>query len=178
MARCTYEEFGREFFEYAVSREAVLDSVRELAAEPIDVGPMSVGPGGVARVTVRGEVAEPSAERLDGDLIRYRVVLPVRLDITVDLRVDEQRFEADLEVPLVVAAHATDDLQVEVAVDPPRPTDIEIDLQAAGLRAELLRKAAGMEEEIREVVASRIRADVEAGAEDRVIDVREAIDGA
>ncbi len=176
MTRCTYEEFGREFFEYAVSRERVLESVREMAAEPIEVGPMSVGPGGVARVTVRGEAGDPTAERLDGDLIRYRVRLPVRLDIAVDRRVDEQRFEADLVVPRGSSAYATDDLRVEVVVDPPRPSDIEVDLQAAGLRAELLQKVAGMEDEIREVVAQQIKDDVAAGAEERVIDVRESID--
>ncbi|EUA48513.1 hypothetical protein I543_2523 [Mycobacteroides abscessus 21] len=40
----TYEEFGRAFFEIAVSEARVRAAVASIAGEPFEVGPMAQGP--------------------------------------------------------------------------------------------------------------------------------------
>ncbi|MEH3032444.1 MAG: hypothetical protein PGN07_00010 [Aeromicrobium erythreum] len=176
MEHCSYEEFGVAFFEYAVSEEKVLASVREMAAEPIDMGPVGVGPGGAAQVRATGSVGEPEATRLPGELIRYRVVLPVSLDFTVDLQLDKHEFHGDLRVPLEILARATTDLQVEIVVEPPRSRDVELDLKASGLRASVLKKVANIDVEVKKFVAKYIQDEVAKDADSRLVDIRASID--
>ena len=49
----SYEEFGRRFFEVAVSEERVADAIGGIAGEAFDMGPIAQGPGGLAKVTAR-----------------------------------------------------------------------------------------------------------------------------
>ena len=103
--RCTYEEFGALFFRAAVTPERILGAVDGIAGEPIDFGPMGVGPGKIAQVTAKGQIGEATATELPGTPISYELVIPVDLDFTINLQVEKERFHASVEVPLVVAAH-------------------------------------------------------------------------
>ncbi|MDT5263828.1 MAG: hypothetical protein QOI90_454, partial [Mycobacterium sp.] len=47
----TYEEFGRQFFEIAVTEQRVGDAIATIAGDEFEMGPMSQGPGGIAKVT-------------------------------------------------------------------------------------------------------------------------------
>ena len=47
----TYEEFGRRFFEIAVTEERVGDAIAAIAGDEFSMGPMGQGPGGIAKVT-------------------------------------------------------------------------------------------------------------------------------
>ena len=133
--RCSYEEFGALFFRAAVTPERILGAVDGIAGQPIDFGPMGVGPGRIARVTAKGQIGEATATEIPGIPISYRLVVPVDLDFTVDLQVEKHRFHASVEVPLTVTAHATRDLRIIVDVTPPNPDELELDLAAEGMRA-------------------------------------------
>ena len=159
--RCTYEEFGALFFRAAVTPERILGAVDGIAGQPIDFGPMGVGPGRIARVMAKGQIGEAAATELSGIPISYRLVVPVALDFTVDLQVEKHHFHADVEVPLTVTAHATQDLRIIVDVTPPNPDELELDLAAEGMRAGLLKRIANIDGELRRFVAKYVARELE-----------------
>jgi hypothetical protein len=175
---CSYAEFGEAFFARAVTRDRVLGGIDGLAGQPIEFGPMQVGPGGIARVSANGLVGHAEARDVPGDEIAFHVELPIELDLALNLQVDTHRFHAELMVPLEIVAHATRDLKIVVDVTPPQAGDIGLDLKAAGIRATILQRAAGIEAELRRFVASYVAREVEKPrvAASRVVDVGAAID--
>jgi hypothetical protein len=176
--RCTYEEFGELFFRAAVTPDRILGAVDGIAGEPIDFGPMGVGPGRIAQVTAKGQIGEATATELPGVPISYRLVVPVDLDFTVNLQVEKHHFHANVEVPLTVTAHATRDLRIIVDVTPPNPDELDLDLEAEGLRASLLKRIANIDGELRRFVAKYVARELEKPhvVATRVIDVGVSID--
>jgi hypothetical protein len=176
----SYQQFGQRFFDLAVTEERILGGVNTLAGKPIDVGPIGVGPGRIAKVTAKGSIGQARATPVPGDEISYRVVLPVSLVFDVHLQVDTHRFRADLEVPLTLVARAALPLQVVVDVVAPLPNQVRIDLKAEGLRASMLNRVVGVEDELRRFVAKYVAREVqkESIRKARTIDVASAIDGA
>ncbi len=177
-ARCTYEEFGELFFRAAITPERILGAVDGIAGEPIDFGPMGVGPGRIARVTAKGQIGEATATEVPGIPITHQLVVPVSLDFTVDLQVEKERFHAEVEVPLTVTAHATRDLRIVVDVTPPNPDELKLDLAAEGMRAGLLKRVANIDGELRRFVAKYVARELEKPhiASTREIDVGVSID--
>ena len=49
----TYEEFGRRFFGLAVTEDRVAAAFADIAGDSFEMGPMSQGPGGLAKVSAR-----------------------------------------------------------------------------------------------------------------------------
>ncbi len=176
----SYEEFGRQFFQVAVTEERILAGVNVLAGEPFEFGPIGVGPGRLARVQATGIIRTPAARRLEGDLVRLAVTLPVELAFTLDLQVEQQRFDADLSIPLELTARALDGCRVFIDVLPPRPDQIAVRLQAGSMRASLLQRVAGIDGELARFVARYVARELEKPAvqEARLIDVAGAIDKA
>jgi hypothetical protein len=176
----SYGTFGRQFFELAVTEERVLGGVNVMAGQPIDFGPIGVGPGKIAQITAHGEIGTATASRVEGDEVAFRVVLPVKLDFTVNLQVDSHRFAATLAVPLVLTARAVDGLAVFIDVQPPRSSEIGIDLNAQGLRASILQRVAGVEHEVQRFVAKFVAREVEKPhiIKARTINVAGAVSGA
>jgi hypothetical protein len=176
----SYEEFGQRFFERAVTLERILGGVGTLAGQPINVGPMGVGPGRIAKVTATGAIGQAEATPLPGETISYRVVLPVQLTFDLNLQVDNHRFHADLEVPLVLSAHAAEPLSVVIDVTPPRPDEVGIEFRSEGLRAGLINRVADVEGELRRFVARYVSREINKPhvMKARVIDVAGAMDGA
>jgi len=176
----SYAEFGRRFFALAVTEERILAGIDSLAGQPIDVGPMGMGPGRIAKVTATGQIGQPSAVPIAGEAVSFRVTLPVSLTFEVHLQVDTHRFQADLEVPLILTALAADLLSVYIDVTPPQPNQVKVDLRAEGLRATVMSKVVGVEGELQRFVAKYIKREVEKPSimKARVIDVAQAIEGA
>ncbi|KQY58166.1 hypothetical protein ASD11_00395 [Aeromicrobium sp. Root495] len=161
MKPCTYEEFGRLFFEEAVSKERILGVVQGMAGAPVELGPIGVGPGRAAEATATGQMGEASAERLDGDMIRYRVTIPVSLDFEVNLQVDKHRFHGEMVIPLHIQARATEDLKIVIDIEPPKARDVKLDLKASGLRASMLQKVAGIDAEVKRFVVKYVERELE-----------------
>jgi hypothetical protein len=175
----TYEEWGVSFFRHAVSEERILGAIAGLAGEPIDFGPIKVGPGRVASVSAHGKVGEAITERVSDDPVRYNVRLPVSVDFALDLHVGSpQRFSAALDVPLVLTATAVAPLTVVIEVQTPSGQEIDIDLKAEGLRASVVKEVADVKGELRRFVAKYVAREVAKPhiAAARTIDVLSLID--
>lgn len=150
----SYREFGEQFFAQVVTEERVLAAVNMLAGQPIDVGPLGVGPGRLVKLTAQGAIGDARSEPVvGGDVVAFRMTLPVDLAFAIDLGLETHRFTARLSVPLVLSARAVAGLKVYIDVTPPRSRDIGIDLRAGGLRASVVQRVAGVEGEVRRFVA-------------------------
>lgn len=180
----SYRAWGEQFFRAAVSEERILAAVDDLAGQPIDFGPMGVGPGRLANLRAYGAIGRALATPLPGDdedsPISYRVLVPVDLHFEVDLQVETHRFHAELLVPLTLTARALDGVRIYVDVVPPRAADVQVSLRAEGLRASIVKRVANMEAELQRFVARYVsrelaKPEVEQA---RTIDVAAMIDKA
>ncbi len=179
-----YGRWGEEFFAEAVSEPRVLGAVNTIAGQPIDFGPIGAGPGRIAKVRAHGTIGEARATRRpvreSRGLISYRVELPVEISFEVDLQVETQRFDARLLVPLTltaVAPHGRADLDRGHAS---AGREVQVDLRADGLRASVLQRVVGMEDELRRFVAKYVARELDKPhvQKARLIDVSHAIDAA
>ena len=176
----SYEQWGADFFAEAVSGDRILAAVDNVAGQPIDFGPIGVGPGKIAKVRAYGAIGSARAARIEGRAITYRVELPVDLTFELDLQVETHTFHADLLVPLTLTARAVSGVRVYIEVVPPDGTDVQVRVRAEGLRASIMQRVANIEGELRRFVARYVAREVTKPhiAQARIIDVAGAIDRA
>ncbi len=176
-AYVTYEEFGRRFFETAVTEERVAAAFAELAGGEVTMGPMSQGPAGLAKVTAKVRVQDPQVTRTLGDTITFAVRIPLLIELLVDLRVDKQRFTVDGDIALRATARAAEPLLVVIDVAKPRPSDIAVHVTSKSVRGEILRIVAGVDAEIRRFVAAYVDEEIDSPASQqaKIIDVSDQL---
>ncbi len=143
-------------------------------------GPIGAGPGKLAKVSAEGEVGVASADPLAGELVAFRLAIPVDLELHIDLGLDQSRYHADVEVGIDLAARAAEQLRVLIDVEPPSARDVSLELRADGVRADLLGRLAGIDREIRRFIAKYVGREIDKPhiREARDIDVAARIDGA
>ena len=176
----TYEQFGRRFFEVAVTEDRVGGAIAAIAGDEFEMGPMAQGPGKVAKVTAKVRVQEPRLTRDVGDKIMFAIRIPLEIDLVVDLRIDKPKFMVFGEIALRATARAVDPLLLILDVEKPRPSDISIHVTSKSLRGELVRILGNIDAEIRRFIAAHVAGEIDSPASQKakVIDVAESIDGA
>jgi len=174
----TYEEFGRRFFEIAVTEERIADAFGTIAGEQFEMGPMRQGPGGLAKVTAKVTIKEPKAHRIIGDTFTFDVNIPLLVDMVIDLRLDKPRFCVEGQIQLRAEARAAGPLLIVIDVTKPRASDISVDVESQSLRGELLRIIAGVDAEIKRFIAKYVRDQIDSPASKKaqVIDVEKQVD--
>ena len=80
----TYEEFGRRFFEIAVTEDRVGGAIAEIAGEAFELGPIAQGPGKIAKVTAKVRILDPRVTREVGELITFGIRIPLEIDMVVE----------------------------------------------------------------------------------------------
>lgn len=176
----TYEEFGRKFFEVAVSEERVRNAIAAIAGDNFEMGPIGQGPGKIAKVTAKVRVMDPRVTRQVGELITFAIRIPLQIDMVVDLRIDRPRFMVFGEIALRATARAAEPLLLILDFEKPRSSDISIHVTSRSLRAELLRIVAGVDAEIRRFIAAHVAGEIDSPASQKakVIDIADSIDAA
>ncbi|MFL6089140.1 MAG: hypothetical protein ACJ71Z_03260 [Aeromicrobium sp.] len=172
-----YGDWGARFFEFAVTEERVLSGVNAVAGQPIEFGPMGVGPGRVAKVSASGRIGTATGQRVSTDPVQFDVRIPVALQFELNLGLDVHRFDADIEIPLKLTARARDDLAIVIDIDAPSSRDIQIFLKAKGLRATVTQYAVNVEGELRRFIAKYVSREISKPTVEaaRVVDVAAAI---
>jgi hypothetical protein len=160
----TYEEFGRRFFEIAVT---------EIAGDEFEIGPIAQGPGGIAKVTAKVKIQTPSVTREVGEKITFAISIPLEIDMVIDLRIDKPRFVVFGEISLRATAQAAAPLVLILDVHKPRSADISIHVTSKSLRAELLRIVAGVDAEIKRFISAHVAGEIDSPASNKakVIDI-------
>lgn len=173
----TYEEFGRRFFEVAVTEERVAAAFAEIAGGEFEMGPMAQGPAGLAKVTAKVKIQQPTARRSVGDTITFNVRIPLVIELIVDLRLDKQRFTVDGDIALRATARAAEPLLLVIDVAKPRSSDIAVNVTSKSVRGEILRIVAGVDAEIRRFVAAYVADEIDSPASQqaKIIDVADAV---
>ena len=176
----SYEDFGRRFYEIAVTEQRVGDAIAAIAGDEFEMGPMGQGPGKIAKVTAKVRIQEPRVTRSNGELITFAIRIPLEIDMVIDLRIDKPKFMVFGEIALRATARAAEPLLLILDVQKPRPSDIAIHVTSKSLRAELLRIVAGVDAEIRRFISAHVAGEIDSPAsmKAKVIDVAERLDAA
>jgi hypothetical protein len=176
----TYEEFGRKFFEVAVTEERVGGAIAAIAGDEFEMGPMEQGPGGIAKVTARVKIQEPRVTRKVGETISFSIRIPLEINMVVDLRIDRPKFIVFGEIALTATAMAAEPLLLILDFQKPRSSDISIHVTSKSLRAEVVRIIGGIDGEIKRFIAAHVSREIDSPASKKakVIDVANSIDGA
>ena len=176
----SYEDFGRRFYEIAVTEERVGDAIAAIAGDEFEMGPMGQGPGKIAKVTAKVRIQEPRVTRSTGELITFAIRIPLEIDMVIDLKIDKPKFMVFGEIALTAVARAAEPLLLILDVHKPRPSDIAIHITSKSLRGELLRILAGVDEEVRRFIAAHVAGEIDspASVKAKVIDVAERLDAA
>lgn len=152
----SYAEWGEQFFVAAVTDERILGVVAAVAGQPIDVGPLGAGPGRIAKIRAVGQIGDAELRRHSGLPVTYDLLVPVDLTFEVDLRLEKERFDAHLEVPIVLTARAVEGVRIHIDARPPHSGEVTVEVKADGRRAEWLRRIAGVDDELRRFVAKYV----------------------
>ncbi len=179
-APISYAEFGERFFLHAVTEERIVSALRGIAGERISFGPIGAGPGKLAKVSAEGEVGVASADPLrassspSGWRSRSTSTCTSTSGSTSPATTPTSRSASTL------AARAAEQLRVLIDVEPPSARDVNLELRADGVRADLLGRLAGIDREIRRFIAKYVSREIDKPhiREARDIDVAARIDGA
>src|SRR6476620_3189616 len=176
----TYEQFGRQFFEIAVTEDRVGGAIAAIAGDEFEMGPMTQGPGKVAKVTAKVRIQEPRLTRDVGEMITFAIRIPLEIDLVVDLRIDKPKFMVFGEISLRATAKAAEPLLLILDVEKPRASDIAIHVTSKSLRAEVVRVLGGIDAEIRRFIAAHVSGEIDSPASKtaKIIDVADRLDAA
>jgi|SRR5579875_1063378 len=155
-----YGAFGEDFIVTAVTPERVVASIRRIAGDKVELGPLRAGPGGAATVVARGWMGEPSAEELATDLLAFAVKLPVDLDLEIRLGTTG-RFAATGHIELRLSVRTESPPAIVIDVAPARPSDVHLTIEARGVQAKLLQRAGDVDGELRRHAANYVNERVE-----------------
>src|ERR1700754_5100231 len=144
----TYEQFGRRFFEVAVTEDRVGGAIGSIAGDEFEIGPIAQGPGKIAKVTAKVRIQDPKVRRSVGELITFSIRIPLEIDMVVDLRIDKPKFMVFGGIALRATARAADPLLLILEVEKPRPSDLAIHVPHKSLRGELVRIIGGIDAEL------------------------------
>ncbi|WP_433682860.1 hypothetical protein [Nocardia sp. CA-119907] len=175
-----YEQFGRRFLEYAASEQRISGAFAQLTGAAFDFGPIGVGPGKLAKVAAQVRLGEPKLHRHVDDIISFELIIPLDVDLLLDLAVDRHRFHVHGNVHLHLAVRTAEPLRVVIDIAEPRPSDVRINVATATKRGQLLRILASVDHEIRRFVARYIATEIRKPhiAAVRDIDVAARLDAA
>ena len=176
----TYEEFGRRFFEIAVTEDRVGGAIGAIAGEAFEIGPIAQGPGKIAKVTAKVRIQEPKVTRQVGEAITFSIRIPLEIDLVVDLRIDKPKFMVFGEIALRATARAAEPLLLILDVEKPRASDIAIHVTSKSLRAEVVRIVGGVDAEIKRFIAAHVAGEIDSpeSLKAKIIDVAERLDEA
>ncbi|KKE98855.1 hypothetical protein [Mycolicibacterium obuense] len=169
----SYEDFGRRFFEVAVTEERVGEAIGQIAGEAFEMGPIAQGPGKLAKVTAKVRIQTPRVNRHVAEQITFSIRIPLEIDMVVDLRIDKPKFMVFGEISLRAVARAAEPLLLIIDVEKPRASDIAIHVTSKSLRGELVRIIGGVDAEIRRFIAAHVAGEIESpeSQKAKVIDV-------
>lgn len=157
----TYEEFGRNFFEIAVTEARIGAAFAAIAGEEFQVGPLPAGPGGMVKVVADVKIAEPEISREVGELITFTVRLPLAIGLLIDLKLDRLQYDVDGLITLPLTVRCAEPLELRIEVDPPAPRDVFVDVASRNMRGEIIRNLAQVDSEIRRVIAKTVAEEID-----------------
>ncbi|MEV4130115.1 hypothetical protein [Nocardia sp. NPDC049707] len=180
MSYIGYEEFGRRFLAYAASEQRISAAFAQLTGAAFDFGPIGVGPARLAKVSAQVQLGEPNLQRYVDKVISFELIIPLDVDLLLDLAVDRHLFHVDGNIHLHLTVRTAEPLRIIIDIAEPRPSDVRVNVATATRRGQLLRILASVDHEIRRFVARYIATEIRKPhiAAVRDIDVAARLDAA
>ena len=174
----SYERFGINFVHHAVTAERIKASITGLASQEIVSGPNPAGPGGIATAKSVGRIGEVRVLPEPGDLLGFRAVLPIDLELDIKLGPVSNRYRGLVEVPIRLTVQVADPLTIVIEVSPVHGNEITADIRPSNVGADLLSRVGNIDAEVKGEVARIVneKMNTEQARAERVIDVGALID--
>lgn len=171
--------FARQFVRRAVSVERVTNGFGSLAGRTLEIGPLKVGPGGMATVRATGTVDRPAVTPPADDSAEptFTVLLPLHLELGVELLGRIHRYRAEITTVLRATPKPADRVRIVIDIPPVETADITVALEAADNLAGMLGRAGKIEDQIAAQVRRTVNEQI-AAADARVVDVGAIVSGA
>lgn len=181
MDEISYEQFGLNFVTKVVTPERLAATIARLAGTEVKAGPLSAGPGGAASVTAVGRVGEIVARvTLQHTRLAFEAVIPIAVELAVRVAGATYRYRGRVTVPLHLSVRAVEPVTLVIEVDPVAANEVDVVLQADGMRAKVLQRLGNVDDEVRRTVASIVteRLDSPEAQEVRNLDILSYVDKA
>ncbi|BDT95990.1 MULTISPECIES: hypothetical protein [Nocardia] len=152
-----YAEFGERFVTHAVNAARIESAVSGMTGRGLTIGPVSIGPAGLAGFVAEGKVGAPRVLH-SGPRVTYEVTVPVSLTLKVLLGGRKLRLEARVEIDLTLHARTAEPVLIIIDIPPITQRDISFVLRAQAVESAwewLLDPIAGV---VQREVASRVNA--------------------
>lgn len=156
-----YARFGQSFFELAVTEARIRGAFKQLQKQPIEFGPRSGGPGGMARLHGRGQLLDPAIERQGTSPVQFAIMLPVAMQLTIAVAGVTYEFDAKLHIPLALTAEARSPLIVFLAIEPPSESMLETALVPRQRSGMMFARMVGIQAQIRRYAARQVAREIE-----------------
>ena len=180
-ATTSYEEFGVQWIHRILHKDRILAVVDEILGDEIRLGPIGAGPGrALASVSVVGKYRPTTGEQLPGDLLRYRIDLPISVVFDLALPVDRLTFNAEVLAPLVLTIHTELPVRLRMQIDVPAEEDLVITLGSDTRRGSVFQKITNLEGELRRFMLKVVRIELDKPYVQRALnlDMEQLIDNA
>ena len=157
----SYEAFGAEYIRRILHKDRILTMINELLGPELQLGPIGAGPGRkAATVSALATFRPCKGEEIAGDLLSYRVFLPISVVFDIDMRVDKHRFSADVVIPIILTVHTVAPLRIRIDITVPSDDEVALTLQSDTRRGAVLQKLARLEPELRRFLVKVVRTEL------------------
>ena len=177
----SFAAFGEAFLRRVLHLDRVLESIDRTLGREFSIGPMGAGPGRkVATLTASGSYGPTYGEALPGPGVAYRVMLPVEVDVELQVPLDNHRFHAEVLVPLVVSLRVVEPLTIWWDITPPVEDEVHVAIHGETRRSAVFQRLSGFEGELRRFLVRFVDRELEKPHVQRArrIPLVEVIDGA
>lgn len=165
----TLSEFATRLLDVAADPERVATAASCVIENPMTIGPLRAGPGGIARASAICYVGIVSGRRIDDDAWDMVLDVPVRVGAKVAVAGQRFKFGCAIELAVRLRIKPADDLAVIVDVDAIGPDDVTTRVHAQDIPAKVVSLGYNVEADVVRLVIAHAN---EMIGSDRIMQVR------
>ncbi len=147
-------EFARQFLAASAPPERVGEVVAQILGDRLEIGPLRVGPAGVAVARAAGVVGTINAFAVDDPEWNLRVQVPVHLKVKVRFAGSIIRYTIAVTVRTRIRLRLEMPCAIVVDIDNAVPSDVHADIEPRGLPGRTLGWIANINREVRDQVVA------------------------
>ncbi len=157
MGELTPEQFTHLVLLAAAPPDRVGEVVASLVGDQLTIGPLEVGPGGVASATARGTRGEVRVDKCDDDYWRQIITVPIALSVAVRLAGQIVRYRGEVEVQIRFRLRLDAPCAVTVELEQVHEQHVRTTVDPVGVGARLIGWVGGVDEIVAEQVLCYVR---------------------
>jgi len=164
LGELTPEQFTHRVLLAAAPPDRVGEVVASLVGDQLTIGPLEVGPGGLASAMARGTRGEVRVGKCDDDYWRQIITVPIALSVAVRLAGQIVRYRGEVEVQIRFRLRLDPPCAVTVELEQVHEQHVRTTVDPVGVGARLIGWVGGVDEIVAEQVLCYVR-DLMSGSE-------------